>query len=170
MNDTQFVIRTEKVGKQYDDITAVKDVSIRIPRGKITGLIGPNGSGKTTLLMMLCGLLSPTEGRITICGLEIAKEKDRIHPLIGYIPQQDALYNDLTVEENICFFEKIFDATDGSQRTELCTALHLEGRIVAFDSPDELIKKRTALSFVPGIRRSRFDEVYLSLTHPEGIR
>src|SRR3546814_2971289 len=77
----------------------VKDFSIQVEEGRITGFLGPNGSGKTTTLRMLCGLLTPDSGHGTALGLDIVADAAAIKRQTGYMTQRFSLYEDLTVEE-----------------------------------------------------------------------
>ncbi len=80
---------------------AVDRVSMCIPEKQIFGLLGPNGAGKTTMIRILCGLLSPTEGEITIGGYSLKKQLPMIRKIIGVVPQEIALYHSLTAYENL---------------------------------------------------------------------
>lgn len=80
---------------------ALDRLSFRVAPGSITGLVGPDGAGKTTLLRLLAGLLHPTQGTLTVGGLDLAQADPRLHEWIGYMPQKFGLYEDLTVAENL---------------------------------------------------------------------
>jgi ABC-2 type transport system ATP-binding protein len=94
--------------KTFGDFVAVDHVSIRVAKGEIFGFLGPNGAGKSTTIRMLCGLLTPTSGRGTVNGFDVATEPEHIRASIGYMSQRFSLYDDLTVEENIDFFTGIY--------------------------------------------------------------
>ncbi len=81
--------------------TAIKNLDIAIPKGKMVGLIGPDGSGKTTLLRLIAGLLTPTNGAISVGGYDTMKDAEIIRYFIGYMPQKFGLYEDLTVQQNL---------------------------------------------------------------------
>nr|WP_314716991.1 ATP-binding cassette domain-containing protein [uncultured Fretibacterium sp.] len=87
--------------------TALDGITARIAGGRITGLVGPDGAGKTTLLRLLCGLLAPTGGRVTVCGYDTAADTDAIHERVGYMPQRFGLYEDLTVRENLSLYAEL---------------------------------------------------------------
>ena len=89
--------------KDADDFS-VNNLSIVVEKGEIFGLLGPNGAGKTTLISMLCGLLKPTLGTITISGLSYKNKSTEIKKLIGVVPQEIALYPTLTAKENLMYF------------------------------------------------------------------
>jgi ABC-2 type transport system ATP-binding protein len=117
--------------RSFGDRVAVSHVSLAIGEGEIFGLLGPNGSGKTTLIRMLCGLLSPTSGRATVGGCDVAREPERVKRLIGYVSQKFSLYPDLTVQENLDFFGDVYDvARDvaAERKHALVGLCGLEGR------------------------------------------
>ncbi len=87
--------------KKFGDFTAVDHVTFSVKPGEVLGYLGPNGSGKTTTIRMLCGLLTPTEGTAEILGIDVTKNAEAVKPHIGYMSQKFALYDDLTVEENL---------------------------------------------------------------------
>jgi ABC-type multidrug transport system ATPase subunit len=94
--------------RKFGQILAVDSVSFEIGRGAIFGLLGPNGSGKSTIIRMLCGLLKPTSGTAILDGIDVAREPEAIKERIGYTSQRFSLYEDLTVDENITFFGRIY--------------------------------------------------------------
>lgn len=98
------MIETEGLSKVFGGVAAVSGVSIKVEREDIFGLVGPDGAGKTTLLRMVCGLINPTGGTVTLLGGEQKKAADTF----GYMPQRFSLYGDLTVMENIRFFGSLY--------------------------------------------------------------
>ena len=105
--DDAFISVSEACFK-FGDYAAVQDVSLTVGRGRIAGLVGADGAGKSSLLRMIATMVKPASGSISIAGLDVVKEKTRIKPLIGYMPQRFGLYQDLTVGENLDFFMDIF--------------------------------------------------------------
>ncbi|MPZ53565.1 MAG: ATP-binding cassette domain-containing protein [Acidimicrobiia bacterium] len=99
-------VEAEHVTHRFDDVVAVNDISLRVAPGEVVGLLGANGAGKTTLIRILLGLLSPTEGSVTIMG-EPPSRATRRH--LGYVPQTLGLYEDLTISENVAFAAGAFD-------------------------------------------------------------
>lgn len=93
------VAKSFKAGGQ--PVQALKDVTIRVRRGSVTGLIGPDGAGKTTLMRLIAGLLVPDQGRITVLGIDAVRDPLKVQRAIGYMPQRFGLYEDLTVQENL---------------------------------------------------------------------
>lgn len=103
-----IVIRAEGLTKKFGSAFAVQEVSFDIPRGKILGLIGPSGSGKTTTVRLLAGIHKPTAGIISVLGYYPMEFTQTIREKIGYMPQQFALYPELTVWENLNFAASIY--------------------------------------------------------------
>jgi len=101
-------VLVEGLVKRFGDFTAVDRVSFAVQRGEVFGFLGPNGAGKSTTIRMLCGLLTPTAGRGTVAGFDIAREPEEIKARIGYMSQKFSLYDDLTVLENIEFYAGVY--------------------------------------------------------------
>lgn len=110
-------ILAEELTKRFGEFTAVDGVSFQVRPGEIFGFLGPNGAGKTTTIRMLAGLLRPTSGRGAVAGLDVAESAAEIQRRIGYMSQLFSLYNDLTVEENIVFFSRLY-SVPGARRAE----------------------------------------------------
>jgi len=103
-----IVIAAEGLTRRFGDFTAVDAVSFAVPRAAIFGFLGPNGSGKSTVIRMLCGVLRPSAGRGTVLGHDVASEAEAIKRSIGYMSQKFSLYGDLSVEENMDFYGRIY--------------------------------------------------------------
>jgi ABC-2 type transport system ATP-binding protein len=108
MSELAPAIAVENLRKVYGGVAAVDGLSLTVPQGCLYGFLGPNGAGKTTTIKMLTGLLLPTSGRGTVDGLDLRRDTEAIKRRIGYMSQQFSLYGDLTVEENIAFFERLY--------------------------------------------------------------
>ncbi len=98
------VLELENVTKRFGDFTAVRDVSLKIPRGSIYGFLGPNGAGKTTTIRMIFDIFKPTSGRITILGASSALD---VRPRIGYLPEEKGLYKAMTPAATIAYFASL---------------------------------------------------------------
>jgi ABC-2 type transport system ATP-binding protein len=102
-------IEVEHIVKKYGDFTAVDDVSFSVSDGEIFGLLGPNGAGKSTLIRMMTTLIPITGGHARIAGHGVAREPDQVRRVIGVIPQALTSDLDLTVEENLNIYAKLYD-------------------------------------------------------------
>ncbi len=102
------VIVCKNVSKVFGDFRAVDKVDLEVKKGEILGLLGPNGAGKTTLIKMMCGLLEPSEGKISILGYDVQKERTKVWNMIGYMSQKFSLYKDLTVKENMELYAGLY--------------------------------------------------------------
>ncbi|HET9953639.1 MAG TPA: ABC transporter ATP-binding protein [Polyangiaceae bacterium] len=107
-DESSLVIETERLGRRFGSLVAVRDVSLAVRKGEIYGVLGPNGAGKSTTIRMLCGILDPSSGRGRVVGYDIVKEPERIKQNIGYMTQRFSLYEDLSVEENLNFYAGIY--------------------------------------------------------------
>jgi ABC-2 type transport system ATP-binding protein len=94
--------------KTFGDFTAVDHVTFKVSQGEIFGFLGPNGAGKSTVIRMLCGLLTPTSGYGAVAGFDVTENPEEIRKNIGYMSQKFSLYDDLSVEQNIDFFSRIY--------------------------------------------------------------
>ena len=108
------ILEVQNLVKQYGDFTAVKGISFDIKEGEIFSLLGPNGAGKTTTISMLSTLYTPTSGDATIGGHSITKESMAVKQVIGVVPQELALYEDLTANENLVFWGQMYDLSGKS--------------------------------------------------------
>lgn len=106
------------LNKSFGDKHVVRDVSIRVETGRITGFLGPNGSGKTTTLRLLCGLLTPDSGEGEVLGLDFRKHSDEIKRQTGYMTQRFSLYEDMSIEENLVFIARVHGLDRRRERIE----------------------------------------------------
>lgn len=122
-------IHAHKLRKEYDDLVALDDLDLTIPKGILYGMIGPNGSGKTTTIKLLVGLLKATSGKAYVLG-EKTPITDNIQR-IGYMPQEMAIYTELTVHENLELFAELYSvdkATFAKREKELLSVIDLYDR------------------------------------------
>ncbi|MCZ7569445.1 MAG: ABC transporter ATP-binding protein [Ardenticatenaceae bacterium] len=122
---TEPVIRVERLTKTFGDFTAVNEVSFEVQAGEVVGYLGPNGSGKTTTIRMLLGLLRPTAGSARVLGFDIEQQAEAIRPLVGYMSQKFALYEELTVRENLVFYAGVYGLRPAEYRPRIREVLDL---------------------------------------------
>jgi len=125
----EAMIECDGLTKRFGDVTAVDRVSFSVEKRSIFGFLGPNGSGKTTVIRMLCGILEPSDGRARIAGVDVVRETDRIKGTIGYMSQKFSLYDELTVNENLLFYGKLYGLRGDAlkkRRDELVALTHLD--------------------------------------------
>ena len=104
---TAAVLRASSVSRRFRDVVAVQDVSMHVKAGEVVGLLGANGAGKTTLIRMLLGLLGTSAGTVEVLGGRPDRARRR---RLGYVPQNLGLYRDLTLEENLAFVARAYEA------------------------------------------------------------
>jgi len=131
MNSQEFAIEIDSLTKKFGDLIAVNNISLKIPRGSIYGILGPNGSGKSTTIRILCGVLHPTNGSAKVMGYDVVKSTEIVRQNLGYMSQKFTLYDDLTVEENLNFFASIYGLSKkelNERKKELIELAGLVGR------------------------------------------
>ncbi len=121
------VIQVKNLVKRYGDRIAVNGADLSVLEGEIFGLLGPNGAGKSTTISILATLLAPDEGEVRICGYDLRRETKHIKPLIGFVPQELALYPTLSARDNLTFFGRIQGLWGISLRERVASALDLAG-------------------------------------------
>lgn len=124
-------IEIKHLTKKFGKFTAVNDISFNVKRGEVFGFLGPNGSGKTTVIRMLMGLITPSSGKGTVLGYDISKDNNKIREKIGYMSQKFSLYEDLTVEENLDFYGRVYGLSNrelAEKKKEILKMADLEGR------------------------------------------
>src|SRR4051794_35818793 len=105
---TAQVLVASHLGKRFGDRVAVDDVTFEVAAGETYGLLGPNGAGKTTTIRLVCGLLAPDAGQTLIAGRRVSPTATQAKKFVGYVPQEIALYPDLTARENLKFFGRLY--------------------------------------------------------------
>ncbi len=117
------MIRVEALTRTYDGLTAVDRVSFEIGTGEIVGLLGHNGAGKTTIMKMLTGYLEPTGGSIEIDGLDITTERKAVQQRIGYLPENDPLYYEMTVIDYLDYAATLHGVPDAERTGRIREAI-----------------------------------------------
>lgn len=128
-----YVVEAAGVTKRFRDsrggalLTAVDCLDIRAARGKMTALIGPDGAGKTTFLRMVCGLMFPTEGILSVLGISVADKPADVQRRLGYMPQKFGLYEDLTCMENMNLYADLHGISAGERKERFEKLFHMTG-------------------------------------------
>jgi ABC-2 type transport system ATP-binding protein len=131
MMQSEYAIEVQNLTKRFGDRVAVNDVTFSVAPGEVFAFLGPNGSGKSTTIRMLCGILAPSSGQGRVLGFDIARDGERVKQHIGYMSQKFALYEDLTVRENLDFYSGVYGVTGARKRErvqQLIEMAGLEGR------------------------------------------
>lgn len=105
-----------KVGKVYGLRPVLKGISFSVPEGQFVSLMGPNGAGKTTLLRMISTLLKPTNGQVKVAGLVLPQQAGAVRQMLGVVSHNPLLYTDLTADENLRLFARLYDVVDAQVR------------------------------------------------------
>ncbi|MEU0535782.1 ABC transporter ATP-binding protein [Amycolatopsis tolypomycina] len=124
---TSGVLAASGLSKRFGDRTAVDDVSFAVSAGETYGLLGPNGAGKTTTIRLVCGLLRADAGHVVVGGATVSPASTAGRGLIGYVPQDVALYPDLTARENLAFFGRLYRLRGKALRARIDEVLDLIG-------------------------------------------
>ncbi len=125
--DGRTVLRARDLRKRFGEIEAVKGVSFEIREGETYGLLGPNGAGKTTTISMVCGLLARDAGEVTLDGAPIDTGVVAAKAAIGYVPQELAIYPDLSAKENLAFFGRLYGLGGAQLKTRIGEVLDIIG-------------------------------------------
>lgn len=144
------VIEVDGLSRRFGELVAVDNVSFRVERAGIFGLLGPNGSGKSTIIRMLCGVLQPSGGKARVLGYDVESDVEAIKRRIGYMSQKFSLYNDLSVRENLEFYGRIYGLDARRLRERTGAVLELTSLGSRIDQPAGTLsggwKQRLALA------------------------
>ncbi|NND44393.1 MAG: ABC transporter ATP-binding protein [Xanthomonadales bacterium] len=125
-------MQARQLNRWFDQVHAVNDLDLAVPRSRIYGFLGPNGSGKSTTIRMLCGLLTPSSGDISVLGHVIPRDAEALRMKVGYMTQKFSLYEDLSVQENLRFIADVYTLERGFARQrigEACERYRLESLV-----------------------------------------
>lgn len=126
------------LSKRYKDVYAVKNLNMYIERGEIVGLLGPNGAGKSSAISMLSTLIEPTEGEVLFEKKSVLQNPNPLRAVTGVVPQEIALYESLTAEENLYFFGRIYQLSRQTLRQKIEEVLEIIGLT---DRKKDVVKK-----------------------------
>ena len=129
------MIEARGLTRHFGSLVAVDSLDLEIPRARIYGFLGPNGSGKSTTIRMLCGLLTPTAGRVTVLGVDVPGDAHSLKSRIGYMTQKFSLFGDMTVLENLEFMGAIYSWPRAHRRERVDELL---ANYDLADRPDQL--------------------------------
>jgi ABC-2 type transport system ATP-binding protein len=119
------LIKAENLTKRYGRHLAVDNISFSIEKGEVIGFLGPNGAGKSTAMNMMCGCLAPTEGKITINGIDIMDEPEETRKYVGYLPEQPPLYLEMTVVEYLKFVGELKSVSKQQIKKDIARIVNL---------------------------------------------
>ncbi len=122
---TSIILEVKNLSKQFKNLKAVDDISFSVPEGEIFGLLGPNGAGKSTTISMLTGVLTPDGGEIKLQGASLYDDLDHAKRLIGYVPQELALYPTLSAYDNLAFFGQVYGFRGAELKDRIREVLHI---------------------------------------------
>ncbi len=120
-----LAVETRSLTRRFGKVVAVDHLELRVRRGELYGFLGPNGAGKSTTLRMLCGILEPSEGEGWVLGIDLRHEPERIKSSIGYMSQRFSLYDDLTVDENLAFYARVYEVPRATRTTRIAQMMRL---------------------------------------------
>ena len=124
---SEAVIKVENLTRRFGEFVAVDHVSFDVGAGEVVGYLGPNGSGKTTTIRMLLGLLEPSDGKATVLGFDAFKQSEEVRARAGYMSQKFAIYDDLTVLENLTFYGGVYGIRDKARIKRTLEQVGLRG-------------------------------------------
>src|SRR6185436_18960810 len=121
------MISVSNLSKKYDSVQALKGISFDIKQGEFFGLLGPNGAGKTTTISIMSTLLEPNEGSVSIAGFDLKNNPTECKKTIGVVPQEIALYNELSAYDNLMFWGSLYNVPKSELIKRINTTLTLFG-------------------------------------------
>ena len=180
-----YALETHALSKDYGRASALKDCSLKVPLGTVTGLVGPNGAGKSTLLNLAMGLLTPSQGEILVCGYHPVKEAKALLPKVGFVAQDHALYKSFTVREMLAVGQRLnahWDESFAFQRlSQLEIPLQLQvsklsggqqaqvALIMALAKRPELLLLDEPVASLDPLARREFQQLLMNAVAEEGL-
>jgi ABC-2 type transport system ATP-binding protein len=122
-----IAVQARELTKVYGELVAVDRLNLEIQLGEVFAFLGPNGSGKTTTIRMLCGIITPSAGEGRVLGFDITTQAESIKARIGYMSQRFALYEDLTVRENLEFYGGVYQVPRAHRSQRLAKLIDMAG-------------------------------------------
>ncbi len=122
---SEYSVQIQHLVKRFGSLTAVNDINLEIKKGEIFGLLGPNGAGKSTTINMILGLLPPTSGRILVNGIDMQKNPHAARDQIGIVTQETVVEPELTAEQNLMIFGKLYHIPEPQLHKDIDFALEL---------------------------------------------
>ncbi len=179
--DSKYAVQAQDLHKDFGEVYAVQGVTFTIEKGEIFSLLGPNGAGKSTTISMLSGLLKPTQGDATVMGHSVTQQAAKAKATLGVVPQDIALYEDLTARENLLFWGKMYGLRGASLKARVDEILDIVGladrqkhkvgtysggmkrriniAVALLHKPDVLIMDEPTVGIDPQSRRNILDNV-----------
>src|SRR5215471_16317623 len=117
------MIRIEGLTKSFGDTQALKGINFEVPRGQVVGFLGPNGAGKTTTMRILAGYLTPTSGKAFVAGRDVVEDSVATRQMIGYLPENNPLYDEMMVLDFLEFVAQIRRVPEGDHRPRIKSAV-----------------------------------------------
>ena len=152
------MINVLNLKKNFGKHTVLADISFHVDKGQFVGLLGPNGAGKTTTLHTLLGLITPTSGKIEICGYDLAKDRRKILSLVNYSSAYVSLPANLTIQENMFLFSKLYGVKDHKARIK-----------EVFEIVDFNIEQDRLVGSLSSGQKTRLNIAKSLLNHPQVI-
>ncbi len=143
-----------------EPLTALDRLALQIESGQVFGLLGPNGSGKTTTVNLLCGLLKPTSGKVFVQGVDVTANVAQVRAMLGVVPQETALYNDLTAQENLLFHARLYNMNPSERTARIAEVLNLV---------DLTVRQHDRVGTYSGGMQRRLALARALLTHPDVV-
>ena len=127
MRAAPAILQTSGLGKDYGARAAVRALDLEVAEGELFGLLGPNGAGKTTAISMICGVTTPSRGSARVAGHDVSRDRYAARAAVGLVPQDLALYEELTARENLAFFGAAYGLAGAALRERVDWALGIAG-------------------------------------------